>query len=74
MAVAAGEVLVEPAGPAAVLRPDQLAAIDALVTHQRRVLVVQATGWGKSAVYWAATASRRTRAPARRSWSRRCCR
>ena len=39
----------------AVLRPDQLAAIDALVTHQRRVLLVQATGWGKSAVYWIAT-------------------
>ena len=25
-----------------------------------RVLVVQATGWGKSAVYWAATAIRRS--------------
>ena len=55
MAVAAGEVLVELAGATAELRPDQLAAIDALVTHQRRVLLVQATGWGKSAVYWIAT-------------------
>jgi len=55
MALAAGEVLAELAGAAAELRPDQLAAIDALVTHQRRVLLVQATGWGKSAVYWIAT-------------------
>ena len=30
-------------------------AIDALVTERRRVLVVQRTGWGKSAVYWIAT-------------------
>jgi ATP-dependent DNA helicase RecQ len=43
------------AGPHAALRPDQLAAIDALVTHRQRVLLVQATGWGKSAVYWIAT-------------------
>src|SRR5690606_16113645 len=35
--------------------PDQLAAIDALVTRHERVLLVQATGWGKSAVYWIAT-------------------
>ncbi len=42
-------------GPGAELRADQLAAIDALVTHRRRVLLVQATGWGKSAVYWIAT-------------------
>ena len=52
---AAAAVLVELAGPDAVLRPDQLAAIDALVTHHQRVLLVQATGWGKSAVYWIAT-------------------
>ena len=31
-----------------------------LVDHRRRVLVVQATGWGKSAVYWAATAALRS--------------
>jgi ATP-dependent DNA helicase RecQ len=52
---AAAEVLAELAGPAARLRPDQLAAIDALVTRRERVLLVQATGWGKSAVYWIAT-------------------
>ncbi|MBX3285847.1 MAG: ATP-dependent DNA helicase RecQ [Actinobacteria bacterium] len=55
VAAAAAEVLAELAGPSAVLRPDQLAAIDALVTHHQRVLLVQATGWGKSAVYWIAT-------------------
>ena len=49
------------AGPAAQARPDQLAAVTALVDHGRRVLVVQATGWGKSAVYWAATAAIRAR-------------
>jgi len=43
------------AGPDAVLRPDQLEAITALVEDRRRVLVVQRTGWGKSAVYWIAT-------------------
>ncbi len=43
------------AGPTAVLREDQLSAITALVTDRRRVLVVQRTGWGKSAVYWIAT-------------------
>ena len=55
VAQAAAAVLAELAGPEAVLRPDQLAAIDALVTHHQRVLLVQATGWGKSAVYWIAT-------------------
>ncbi len=54
-ALAAAEVLVGLAGPDAELRADQLVAIDALVSHQRRVLLVQATGWGKSAVYWIAT-------------------
>jgi len=44
------------AGPGAVLREDQLAAVQALVRDRRRVLVVQRTGWGKSAVYWIATA------------------
>jgi ATP-dependent DNA helicase RecQ len=43
------------AGPAAVLRDDQLTAISALVRDRRRVLLVQRTGWGKSAVYFAAT-------------------
>ena len=40
------------AGPSAVLREDQWTAIEALVVHRRRALVVQRTGWGKSAVYF----------------------
>ncbi len=51
----AAELLAELAGPAAVLRADQLVAIEALVEQRSRVLVVQRTGWGKSAVYWIAT-------------------
>ena len=47
------------AGPAAQPRADQAAAVAALVERRARVLVVQATGWGKSAVYWAATAALR---------------
>ncbi|WP_255491829.1 MULTISPECIES: RecQ family ATP-dependent DNA helicase [unclassified Actinotalea] len=43
------------------LRDDQWAAIDALVTDRRRALVVQRTGWGKSAVYFVATALLRAR-------------
>jgi ATP-dependent DNA helicase RecQ len=39
----------------AVLYDDQWAAIEALVVHRRRSLVVQRTGWGKSAVYFVAT-------------------
>ncbi|OII68667.1 ATP-dependent DNA helicase RecQ [Streptomyces sp. CC77] len=38
------------------LREDQWRAIEALVAHGRRALVVQRTGWGKSAVYFVATA------------------
>ena len=49
------------AGPDAQPRPDQFTAVTELVDHHRRVLVVQATGWGKSAVYWAATAALRAR-------------
>ncbi len=37
------------------LRDDQWAAIEALAVQQRRSLVVQRTGWGKSAVYFVAT-------------------
>jgi ATP-dependent DNA helicase RecQ len=48
-------LLRELAGPAAVPRPDQLAAIQAVAAEGRRVLVVQRTGWGKSAVYFLAT-------------------
>ncbi len=53
------EVLAAMAGPDAVPHPDQVTAVAALVEERRRVLVVQATGWGKSAVYWAATAALR---------------
>ncbi|HET9689633.1 MAG TPA: RecQ family ATP-dependent DNA helicase [Acidimicrobiales bacterium] len=56
---AASELLRRLAGPDAVLRDDQLTAIAALVEAARPVLVVQRTGWGKSAVYWVATALRR---------------
>ena len=47
------------AGPDATARPDQVAAVRALVDDRRRVLLVQATGWGKSAVYWAAASALR---------------
>jgi ATP-dependent DNA helicase RecQ len=40
----------------AVLRDDQWTAIEALAVDKRRALVVQKTGWGKSAVYFVATA------------------
>ncbi|GAA3858201.1 RecQ family ATP-dependent DNA helicase [Saccharothrix violaceirubra] len=44
------------AGPHAVLREDQWKAIRTLVADRGRALVVQRTGWGKSAVYFVATA------------------
>src|ERR687894_2277131 len=37
------------------LREDQWSAIEALAVDKRRALVVQRTGWGKSAVYFVAT-------------------
>ncbi|WP_134772737.1 RecQ family ATP-dependent DNA helicase [Ornithinimicrobium flavum] len=40
-------------------RDGQLEAVRALVEDRSRVLVVQRTGWGKSAVYFVATALRR---------------
>jgi ATP-dependent DNA helicase RecQ len=43
------------AGPEALLRDDQLAAIRALVIDRSRAVVVKRTGWGKSAVYFLAT-------------------
>ncbi len=52
-------VLLAMAGPTATARADQRAAVRALVDDRARVLVVQATGWGKSAVYWAATSALR---------------
>ncbi|WP_299058303.1 DEAD/DEAH box helicase [uncultured Nocardioides sp.] len=45
----------------AVLREDQWTAIEALAVDRRRALVVQRTGWGKSAVYFLATALLRAR-------------
>ncbi|QXU55328.1 ATP-dependent DNA helicase RecQ [Rhodococcus sp. LW-XY12] len=48
----AEHLLRELAGPDARLRDDQWVAIEALVVHRRRALVVQRTGWGKSAVYF----------------------
>ncbi|AFM19299.1 ATP-dependent DNA helicase, RecQ-like protein [Mycolicibacterium chubuense NBB4] len=50
----AQEILEQLAGPDARLRDDQWTAIEALVVHRRRALVVQRTGWGKSAVYFIA--------------------
>ncbi|WP_396930048.1 RecQ family ATP-dependent DNA helicase [Mycolicibacterium sp.] len=50
----AQKILEQLAGPHAVLRDDQWTAIEALVVHRRRALVVQRTGWGKSAVYFVA--------------------
>ena len=52
----AHDVLRKMAGSDAVLRADQEHAVAALCEPAARVLVVQATGWGKSAVYWIATA------------------
>ncbi|WP_031508782.1 RecQ family ATP-dependent DNA helicase [Streptomyces megasporus] len=46
---------------AARLRTDQWRAVEALVVERRRTLVVQRTGWGKSAVYFVATALLRER-------------
>ncbi|WP_329145663.1 RecQ family ATP-dependent DNA helicase [Streptomyces sp. NBC_01456] len=50
----------DPSGEAR-LREDQWRAIEALVADHRRALVVQRTGWGKSAVYFVATALLRER-------------
>ncbi|KUI41316.1 recombinase RecQ [Mycobacterium sp. IS-1590] len=50
----AQSILEQLAGRQALLRDDQWAAIEALVVHRRRALVVQRTGWGKSAVYFIA--------------------
>jgi ATP-dependent DNA helicase RecQ len=58
-ATAASALLSRLAGPDATLRDDQGQAIAALVDDRVRVLLVQRTGWGKSAVYWIATALRR---------------
>src|SRR5437879_11504565 len=47
--------------PAAAFRDGQWEAIDALVNQRHKVLVVQCTGWGKSAVYFIATRMLRDR-------------
>jgi ATP-dependent DNA helicase RecQ len=47
--------------PDAVFREGQDAAVTALVERQERALVVQRTGWGKSAVYFVSTALLRRR-------------
>ena len=49
------------AGPEAAFRDGQLEAIRDLVDDRARVLCVQRTGWGKSAVYFVATAILRER-------------
>ena len=59
-AAVAARVIAAIAGDTASLREDQETAVAALCEPTARVLVVQATGWGKSAVYWAATAIRRS--------------
>ncbi len=59
--VAAETVLQGLAGRDARLREDQWEAIVALVAQRRRALVVQRTGWGKSAVYFVSTALLRAR-------------
>ena len=57
----ATELLHSLAGPDAAFRPHQLEAVRDLVEDRGRVLCVQRTGWGKSAVYFLATALLRER-------------
>src|SRR3954468_7169533 len=54
-------LLRELAGPDATFREHQLEAVSDLVEDRRRVLCVQRTGWGKSAVYFLATSLLRRR-------------
>ncbi len=49
------DVLAQLVGSRATFRPGQREAITALVEERGRALVVQRTGWGKSAVYFIAT-------------------
>src|SRR3954449_5373985 len=55
------ELLERLAGPGARFREHQREAISDLVEDRARVLCVQRTGWGKSAVYFVATALLRAR-------------
>jgi ATP-dependent DNA helicase RecQ len=57
----AAALLRELAGPDARFREHQLEAVRDLVAERARVLCVQRTGWGKSAVYFLATALQRER-------------
>src|SRR3954447_10923053 len=57
----AAELLRVLAGPDAEFREHQLEAVQDLVEDRARVLCVQRTGWGKSAVYFLATALLRER-------------
>ena len=47
-------ILRQALGPSAQFRGGQLDAITSLVQDRSRLLVVQRTGWGKSAVYFVA--------------------
>ncbi|MCP4086826.1 MAG: ATP-dependent DNA helicase RecQ [Actinomycetia bacterium] len=49
------------AGPDAVPRPEQLAAVQAVVADRQRTLLVARTGFGKSGVYFSATRMLRNR-------------
>src|SRR6478672_7845157 len=51
----AEQLLHDLAGPGARFREHQLEAVRDLVEDRARVLCVQRTGWGKSAVYFVAT-------------------
>ena len=55
------ELLKRLAGPEAQFREHQLEAVTDLVDDRARVLCVQRTGWGKSAVYFLATSLLRER-------------
>lgn len=61
IAADAEQLLRDLAGPDARFREHQLEAITDLVEDRARVLCVQRTGWGKSAVYFVATALLRRR-------------
>ena len=58
-AARAQELLEALAGPDALLRPEQLTAIEVAAGDGGRALVVQRTGFGKSAIYFIATKLRR---------------
>ena len=61
VAVELAEHIQSLAGPDAKVRPEQLAAVDAVVAGRRRTLLVARTGFGKSAVYFSATRMLRDR-------------